>query len=229
MDDQKLKTHYASGVEREKKSQQKKRLNFQQVTRQSSKGKIRVKSEDIFYNLFLYIFESSEPSSSRKLESLKTARKKNAKSEFRYKMNHESRGKCVIFCQVNFDNNWQTLEVNELDVKRIEKTFKTLEFDIEVHMDLTVTRIESKIADCKQGKIFFLTYILKTVFWIFSWKSLNNFAGQYQFHSICSKTFTKNIRKSRTSSKKRGQIFGNFCVVKFFNQIFFKQNFIKKN
>jgi len=74
-----------------------------------------------------------------------------------YNMNHENRGKCIIFNHENFDfNSFNQRVGSTLDVKRLEKSFGNLGFDVEVYDDFTHNEIISKI---NTGKIM-LCHIL---------------------------------------------------------------------
>lgn len=74
----------------------------------------------------------------------------------RYNMNHKHRGKCIIFNHEEFDENVDKREGSTTDVKRLQKSFGRLGFDIEIHNDLSHLEIIDKI---KKGKQSFLTLV----------------------------------------------------------------------
>ncbi|CAL1675727.1 unnamed protein product [Lasius platythorax] len=68
----------------------------------------------------------------------------------RYNMNHKHRGKCIIFNHEEFDENVDKREGSTTDVKRLQKSFDRLGFDIEIHNDLSHLEIIDKIKKVSQ-------------------------------------------------------------------------------
>jgi len=62
-----------------------------------------------------------------------------------YNMNHEKRGKCIIFNHENFEWIFDKRVGSSLDARRLEKSFGNLGFDVEVYDDFTHNEIVSKI------------------------------------------------------------------------------------
>ncbi|XP_011647527.1 caspase-1-like [Pogonomyrmex barbatus] len=63
-----------------------------------------------------------------------------------YNMDHENRGKCVIFNNENFDNDELVpRKGSTLDALRLEKTFTKLGFDVKIHNDFTHQQIIDEI------------------------------------------------------------------------------------
>ncbi|KMQ83469.1 caspase-1-like isoform x2 protein, partial [Lasius niger] len=67
----------------------------------------------------------------------------------RYNMNHKHRGKCIIFNHEEIDG-FPKREGSTTDVKRLQKSFGRLGFDIEIHNDLSHLEIIDKIKKVSQ-------------------------------------------------------------------------------
>ena len=62
-----------------------------------------------------------------------------------YNMNHKNRGKCVVFNHEIFDTGFDNREGSIHDAKRIERTFKNLDFTVEIFDNLKHSDIIEKI------------------------------------------------------------------------------------
>jgi len=65
-------------------------------------------------------------------------------------MDHENRGKCIIFNHEKFDISFDKREGSSLDASRLQVTFGKLGFDVELHNDFTFTEIKDKINEGKK-------------------------------------------------------------------------------
>ena len=99
------------------------------------------------------IFKKNEKNLRKKLRNCEvvaaalTAKKLN--DAFYYNMSHESRGYCLIFNNTNFKNDNSKRLGSEIDVDRIQKTFKNkLHFNVETCIDYNAMEIVKKIEKC---------------------------------------------------------------------------------
>jgi caspase-like apoptosis-related cysteine protease len=65
-----------------------------------------------------------------------------------YNMNHNRRGKAVIFNHYVFEDNCPR-PGSAVDVSILTKTFKALGFEVILHQNLKFTAIQHAIAECK--------------------------------------------------------------------------------
>jgi hypothetical protein len=69
-----------------------------------------------------------------------------------YNMNHKNRGKCIIFNHEEFDFlELAKREGTTYDTLRLQKTFGNLDFDIEIHDNLTHSQIMDVIEEGKDN------------------------------------------------------------------------------
>lgn len=71
------------------------------------------------------------------------------KTDERYKMDHDRRGRAVIFCHVNFEErlNLTKRDDGEESAQELEKALKTLGFDVVIHYDLTFDELKEKLEE----------------------------------------------------------------------------------
>jgi caspase-like apoptosis-related cysteine protease len=65
-----------------------------------------------------------------------------------YNMNHNRRGKAVIFNHDEFENK-SPRTGSDVDVRVLTETYEALGFEVVVHQNLTFTEIQSAITECK--------------------------------------------------------------------------------
>ncbi|XP_033226617.1 caspase-1-like isoform X2 [Belonocnema kinseyi] len=82
--------------------------------------------------------------------SVQVAKMPTSKGAHCYNMNHKNRGKCVVFNHEIFDTGFDNREGSSYDAKRIERTFKNLEFTVEIHDNLKHSDILEKIETLQQ-------------------------------------------------------------------------------
>jgi caspase-like apoptosis-related cysteine protease len=71
-----------------------------------------------------------------------------------YNMKHKRRGKAVIFNHYSFNNdNLIRRDGSQVDVEKLEKTYKALDFDVTTYDDLEYNEIRSVINGCKYEKV----------------------------------------------------------------------------
>ncbi|XP_011310750.1 caspase-1 isoform X1 [Fopius arisanus] len=83
----------------------------------------------------------SQPSASSTLSATMTVHK----DAEHYNMNHKNRGKCVVFNHEIFDTGFPPREGSALDAKKIDKTFSSLGFEVEILEDLEHSKVIEKI------------------------------------------------------------------------------------
>lgn len=76
-------------------------------------------------------------------------------SSFEYSMNHQRRGKCIIFINKRFDmvekcfKKMNDHPENENDVRSLESCFGGLGFEVFIHEDLKKAEIKLVLEACK--------------------------------------------------------------------------------
>lgn len=65
-----------------------------------------------------------------------------------YDMTHGNQGKVIIFNHKEYIDGTDKREGTEKDVKRIENTFRNLDFDVIIHTDLMLADIQDVLDGC---------------------------------------------------------------------------------
>ncbi|KAL0114472.1 hypothetical protein PUN28_011617 [Cardiocondyla obscurior] len=65
-------------------------------------------------------------------------------------MDHQNRGKCIIFNHEKFDFGYDVREGSSLDASRLKTTFDNLGFDVELYNDFTHNEIMNKIEKVRE-------------------------------------------------------------------------------
>lgn len=79
-----------------------------------------------------------------------------------YNMNHKNRGKCVIFNHEIFDVGFEKRKGSATDAERLQRSFSTLDFDVEVHNDLSHVEVMNEIE--KRAQLFHFMQFYKCFF-----------------------------------------------------------------
>ncbi len=79
-----------------------------------------------------------------------------------YKMDYARRGKCLIFCQTKMPEYLQLEDRvgTEIDCQNLRRVFANLGFDVEIHEELTVKKIDKVLEKGKVSSLCSVNYQL---------------------------------------------------------------------
>lgn len=67
-----------------------------------------------------------------------------------YNMNHKYRGKCVVFNHEDFENDFEPRQGSTTDALRIERTFKTLGFTVDIYDNFYYSEVLAKLSELSE-------------------------------------------------------------------------------